>query len=336
MKTAVLLPVYNPDEKFLRLVEELHERGFKIVAVNDGSLPRCEEFFRRAAQYATVIGYPDNKGKGYALKRGFEYIGKYLAEEVDYIVTADSDGQHALEDIERVAYLTRKTDTIVLGMRDLSEKIPIKSRIGNDMSRIVYTIVTGVYLRDNQSGLRGFPARLCMWLQDIPGNKYEYELNVLVTAHKEGMKVTGIDIKTIYENNNKNTHFKPIKDTFRIQRSLWSYGLISALLYSLYTLTVSVIVWFGIPNFYWWLIGIFVWVTAMHAVLNVFSAGIRHRQKISVVYYITCSIKYCIATLIMLLFYYMGWFMFLGGVIALGVIFLLSYIFGKAGIFGKV
>ena len=332
----MLLPVYNPDEKFLHLVEDLHKRGFKIVAVNDGSLPRCEEFFKRAAKYAEVIGYPENKGKGYALKRGFEYIGKNLSEEVDYIVTADSDGQHALEDIERVAYLTRKTDTIVLGMRDLSEKIPIKSRIGNDMSRIVYTIVTGVYLRDNQSGLRGFPARLCMWLQDIPGNKYEYELNVLVTAHKEGMKVTGIDIKTIYENNNKNTHFKPIKDTVRIQRSLWSYGLISALLYTLYTLTVSVIVWFGIPNFYLWLIGIFMWVTAMHAVLNVFSAGIRHRQKISVVYYITCSIKYCIATLIMLLFYYMGWFMFLGGVISLAVIFLLSYIFGRAGIFGKV
>ena len=45
MKTAVLLPVYNPDEKFLRLVEELSKRGFKVVAVNDGSLARCEEFF---------------------------------------------------------------------------------------------------------------------------------------------------------------------------------------------------------------------------------------------------------------------------------------------------
>ena len=301
MKTAVLLPVYNPDEKFLRLVEELYKRGFKVVAVNDGSLERCDEFFKRAQPFADVIGYKDNKGKGYALKRGFEYIGNNLSEEVDYIVTADSDGQHAIEDIERVAKLTRKTDGIVLGMRDLSEKIPIKSRIGNDMSKVVYTIVTGVYLRDNQSGLRGFPVRLCMWLQDIPGNKYEFELNVLATAHKEGMKVTGIDIKTIYENNNKNTHFRPIKDTV-----------------------------------YFWLIGIFTWVTAMHAVLNVFSAGIRHKQKISVIYYITCSIKYFISTLIMLLFYFMGWNMFLGGLLCLGVIMLLSYVFGRSGILGKV
>lgn len=336
MKTAVLLPVYNPDEKFLRLVEELNKRDFVIVAVNDGSFERCDEIFKRASEYAHIVGYKINKGKGFALKRGFEYIGNNLADEVDYIVTADSDGQHAIEDIERVAKLTRKTDGIVLGIRDLSEKIPIKSRIGNDMSKIVYTIVTGVYLRDNQSGLRGFPVRLCMWLQDIPGNKYEYELNVLVTAHKEGMKVTGIDIKTIYENNNKNTHFRPIIDTVRIQKSLWAYGLISALMYFLYTLSISILVWFNIPHFFFWLAGIFFWVTAMHAVLNVFSAGIRHRQKISVIYYITCSIKYCVATFIMMLFYYQGWIMFLGGIIALLMILVLSYIFGRSGILGKV
>lgn len=335
MKTAVLLPVYNPDEKFLRLVEELTKRGYVIVAVNDGSLERCDEYFRKASEYAHLVEYKENKGKGFALKRGFEYIGNYLSEEVDYIVTADSDGQHALEDIDRVANLTKKTDGIVLGMRDLSEKIPIKSRIGNDMSRLVYTIVTGVYLRDNQSGLRGFPVRLCQWLQDIPGNKYEYELNVLVTAHKEGMKVTGIDIKTIYENNNRNTHFRPINDTVRIQRSLWSYGLISALLYTLYTLTISVLVWFGIPHFFYWLIGIYLWITAMHAVLNVFSAGIRHRQKISVIYYITCSIKYFLATLLMLLFYSQSWNMFLGGSISLVLILVLSYVFGRSGILGK-
>lgn len=336
MKTAVLLPVLNPDEKFLHLVEDLFNLGFKVVAVNDGSIERCDEYFKKASPYADVIGYKENKGKGFALKRGFEYIGNNLSEEVDYIVTADSDGQHAIEDIVRVANLTRKTDSIVLGMRDLSEKIPIKSRIGNDLSKVVYTIVTGVFLKDNQSGLRGFPARLCMWFQDIPGNKYEFELNVLATAHKEGMKIYGIDIKTIYENNNKNTHFRPIKDTVRIQKSLWAYGLISALLYSLYTLIISVLVWFGIPHFFFWLIGIFIWITAMHAVLNVFSAGIRHRQKISAVYYITCSIKYFITTLIMLLFYYMSWNMFLGGVLCLAVIMLLSYVFGLSGILGKV
>ena len=213
MKTAVLLPVYNPDVKFPAIVRELKARGFEVVVCNDGSDPKFEPIFDEVKDKVYYVTYNHNKGKGYALKRGFEFIGNNLADTVDYIVTADADGQHAIDDIERVAKLVRKTDGIVLGMRDLSEKIPVKSRIGNDLSKTVYTIITGVYLRDNQSGLRGFPIRLMDWLCDIPGNKYEFELNVLATAHKEGMKVTGIDIKTIYENNNKNTHFRPIKDS---------------------------------------------------------------------------------------------------------------------------
>lgn len=336
MKTAVLLPVYNPDVKFPAIVRELLSRGFVVVVCNDGSDPKFDPIFDEVKDKVYYVTYNSNKGKGYALKRGFEFIGNNLADSVDYIVTADADGQHAIDDIERVAKLTRKTDGIVLGMRDLSEKIPVKSRIGNDLSKTVYTIVTGVYLRDNQSGLRGFPVRLTSWLCDIPGNKYEYELNVLVTAHKEGIPVAGIDIKTIYENNNKNTHFKPIKDTIRIQGSLLSYGMISTLVYSLYLIALAILSWFSIPHFYLWTAGMFVWVTGMHAVLNVFSAGIRHRQKISVIYYITGAIKYCVATLIMLLFDWQNWFIVLGAFCALLVVVVLSYLFGRSGIMGKV
>ena len=89
-------------------------------------------------------------------------------------------------------------------------------------------------------------------------------------------------------------------------------------------------------SFFFWLVGIYVWVTAMHAVINVFSAGIRHRQKISVIYYVTCSIKYCISTLIMLLFFYQGWNMILSGLLCWFAIIMLSFLFGRSGILGKV
>jgi glycosyltransferase involved in cell wall biosynthesis len=336
MKTAVLLPVYNPDVKFPALVRELKDRGFVVVVCNDGSAEKFDPIFNEIKDEVYYVTYNTNKGKGYALKRGFEFIGNNLADEVSYVVTADADGQHAIDDIVRVSQLVQKSEGIVLGMRDLSEHIPVKSRIGNDLSKTVYTIITGVYLRDNQSGLRGFPVRLMSWLCDIPGNKYEYELNVLVTAHKEGIPIAGIDIKTIYENNNKNTHFKPIKDTVRIQGSLLSYGLISTLVYTLYILALAILSWFDIPHFYIWTAAMFVWVTGMHAVLNVFSAGIRHRQKISVIYYITGAIKYCIATLIMLLFDFQGWFIVLGAFCSLLVVVVLSYLFGRSGIMGKV
>lgn len=336
MKTAVLLPVYNPDNRFPALVRELKASGFVVVVCNDGSDPKCDPIFDEIKNEVYYVTYNTNKGKGFALKRGFEFIGNNLADEVAFVVTADADGQHAIDDIIRVSQLLKKSEGIVLGMRDLSEHIPVKSRIGNDLSKTVYTIITGVYLRDNQSGLRGFPIRLMRWLCDIPGNKYEYELNVLVTAHKEGIPVAGIDIKTIYENNNKNTHFKPIKDTARIQGSLLSYGLISSLVYTIYIVALAILSWFNIPHFYMWTVGMFFMVTAMHAGLNVFSAGIRHRQKISVIYYITGAIKYCIATLIMLLFDFQGWFIVLGAFCSLLVVVVLSYLFGRSGIMGKV
>ena len=336
MKTAVLLPVYNPDNRFPALVRELKASGFVVVVCNDGSDPKCDPIFDEIKNEVYYVTYNTNKGKGFALKRGFEFIGNNLADEVSFVVTADADGQHAIDDIIRVSQLLKKSEGIVLGMRDLSEHIPVKSRIGNDLSKTVYTIITGVYLRDNQSGLRGFPIRLMRWLCDIPGNKYEYELNVLVTAHKEGIPVAGIDIKTIYENNNKNTHFKPIKDTARIQGSLLSYGLISSLVYTIYIVALAILSWFNIPHFYMWTVGMFFMVTAMHAGLNVFSAGIRHRQKISVIYYITGAIKYCIVTLIMLLFDFQGWFIVLGAFCSLLVVVVLSYLFGRSGIMGKV
>lgn len=336
MKTAVLIPVYNPDIKFPALVRELKSKGYVVVVCNDGSDPKYDSVFDQVKDDVCYVSYEKNKGKGYALKRGFEYIGNNLTDTVSYIVTADADGQHAVEDIDRVSRLLHKSSGIVLGMRDLSEHIPLKSRIGNDLSKTVYTIITGVYLRDNQSGLRGFPISMTDWLQDIPGTKYDYELNVLATAHKEGIPIIGIDIKTIYENNNKNSHFKPIMDTVKIQGSLLSYGLISTLVYTLYVVALSLISWFNIPHFYQWTLAMFIWVTGMHVVLNLFSAGIRHRQKISVIYYVTSAIKYSIATLIILLFDFQGWFIVLGAIIALIVVVILSYVFGRSGIMGKV
>ena len=144
MKTAVLLPVYNPDVKFPALVRELKARGFVVVVCNDGSSDKYDPIFNEIKDEVYYVTYNTNKGKGYALKRGFEFIGNNLADEVSYIVTADADGQHAIDDIERVAKLVSKSEGIVLGMRDLSEHIPVKSRIGNDLSKTVYTIITGV------------------------------------------------------------------------------------------------------------------------------------------------------------------------------------------------
>ena len=100
------------------------------------------------------------------------------------------------------------------------------------MSRYMFAVVTGIYLEDNQAGLRGFPMELCEWLESVPGTYYEYEMSMLVKAAKKGINIKKISIETIYIDNNAETHFKPVLDTVRIQRSIIRNGLVSFLIYA--------------------------------------------------------------------------------------------------------
>lgn len=219
MDTIVLIPAYNPGPALCETVMGLHQAGFSVVVVNDGSHPDQAVHFEQAAGYADVSGYPRNLGKGRALKHGIEYI-KEKYPDAKYLITADADGQHTIEDITRTRDALYETKGMVVGSREFKGNIPLRSRIGNDMSRFTYAVSTGLYLRDNQSGLRGFPLTLADWLIRIPGDRYEYEMNVLVYAAKEGIPMRELTIDTVYIEGNKSSHFRPIPDTLRIQGAI--------------------------------------------------------------------------------------------------------------------
>ena len=77
------------------------------------------------------------------------------------MVTADADGQHAPEDILNVARAAAAhPGALVMGARQFSEQVPLRSRLGNNATKIVMRIVAGQRLSDTQTGLRGIPARL--------------------------------------------------------------------------------------------------------------------------------------------------------------------------------
>ena len=95
---VVLLPSYQPEETLVNLSRGLSLEGFKILVVDDGSGPKYKDIFEACKQYATVIGYEKNQGKGYALKHGFKYCLENL-KDFNYVITADGDGQHRIDDI---------------------------------------------------------------------------------------------------------------------------------------------------------------------------------------------------------------------------------------------
>ena len=229
MRKIALIPAYEPDNKLLELLKELNKKKMFVVLVDDGSGKAYEEIFDESKNYAYVISYDKNQGKGYALKTGLRYIKENIDEEY-IVITMDSDGQHTVEDAEKlIKYVEEHPDEIALGKRLRKNNIPLKSKIGNELTKIVYKIATGVNIYDTQTGLRTFTKDLVDLMLNIEGRRYEYEMNVLLEAAYSKIKMKEIEIQTIYENNNKGTHFHPVKDSIRIYKQIINFSLSSLL-----------------------------------------------------------------------------------------------------------
>ncbi|OMD78521.1 bifunctional glycosyltransferase family 2/GtrA family protein [Paenibacillus odorifer] len=232
---TILIPAYEPDERLLDLILQLYNFQLEpIVLVDDGSGPHYRGIFDMAEAFGcTVLTHEVNLGKGRALKTGFQYIQE--AGLPDYVVCADSDGQHLPYDINRIVESLRNQTTpgIVLGSRRFTGTIPLRSRFGNSVTRTVFSLTTGTKIYDTQTGLRGYPLSMLDWLCQIPGERFEYEMNMLLTAHKEGYTITEEYIDTVYLDDNKSSHFRPLMDSFRIYLPILIFStssLLSALL----------------------------------------------------------------------------------------------------------
>jgi glycosyltransferase involved in cell wall biosynthesis len=221
----ILIPAYEPDDQLLRLIRSILNAApqLTLVVVDDGSGPAYGPVFDSAARLGcTVIGYAANRGKGHALKAGFGFIADHFPGRD--VVCADSDGQHRVEDILRVAgRLPTATDVVVLGARSFSGQVPARSRIGNTATRWLFRLATGENIPDTQTGLRGFPAEMLAWLQGVPGERYEYELNVLLEARQAGYLIRTVDIATVYLDHNSGSHFRPFADSVRIYAPLLKF-----------------------------------------------------------------------------------------------------------------
>ncbi len=222
-QTVILIPAYKPDAALPPLCETLTSMGYAVVCVDDGSGADFNEIFENAAQHATVLRYEQNRGKGGALKYGFHHILTHPAfSDRGGIVTADADGQHKPEDIRRVSDALEENGGAVLGVRRFTGKVPFRSRFGNALTRWVFALSSGLRISDTQTGLRGFPLPLAADLAEEDGDRYEYEMNVLFRLAEDHTPVTEIPIATVYENNNKGSHFNPVRDSARIYKAIFA------------------------------------------------------------------------------------------------------------------
>lgn len=220
---VVLIPAYEPTTKFLELLKDLKKYNLQIIIVNDGSGKKYNSIFKEAHTYGKIITHLNNEGKGAALKTGLKYITEFIKKDC-IIVTMDCDGQHKVEDaLILCSYASKEKNCLVLGKRLRSNKTPLRSRLGNIITRFFYRITTGVDVYDTQTGLRAFSNSLIPFLLKVEGERFEYEMNVLLKCPGQNIKIKEIEIETIYIDNNSHSHFKTIKDSFLVYKEIFKF-----------------------------------------------------------------------------------------------------------------
>ncbi|HYW46766.1 MAG TPA: glycosyltransferase family 2 protein, partial [Bryobacteraceae bacterium] len=176
-RLAIVIPAYRPSDGLADLVRTLSERAAPaIVIVDDGSGPEYRDVFSRAAAFPNVqlLRHAVNLGKGAALKTAFNHV-LCTFPALAGIVTADADGQHHPDDIQRVAdRLMAQPESLILGSRSFDRDVPLRSRVGNVATRGIMHGLLGQKLTDTQTGLRGIPASFLPKLLRHEATGYEF------------------------------------------------------------------------------------------------------------------------------------------------------------------
>lgn len=218
MNVVIVIPAYKPEPTLLSLVDELSTSQLPIIIVNDGSGDAFNPIFEalKNKTNVTVLAHAVNLGKGQALKTAFNYFLLHFPKTMIGVITADADGQHLTQDIIKLSKpFTQHPHRLHLGVRTFSETTPWKSRFGNQLTRFIFQLLIGKALQDTQTGLRAIPRDFLHSLLKTPSSGYDFELDMLILAAKK-MKIKETPIETVYQNNNKGSHFNPLIDSLKI------------------------------------------------------------------------------------------------------------------------
>lgn len=246
-KSFVIIPALNPDKAMIGYIETLLASGIPgIIVVDDGSSKNYQDVFHKIANMdkVTLIVHKENKGKGRSLKDALQYYQENgLDKKYNGVITADADGQHSVADVLKISELLetgRYQDTLILGERAFDKDVPLRSRFGNSCTRTIFRLLYRLKLHDTQTGLRGIPNALISEFADIYGERYEYEMNMLITCSINKIPLKSVTIETIYLDDNSSSHFNVMRDSFKIYKLLFK-SFFKFMLASLSSFVVDVI-----------------------------------------------------------------------------------------------
>ena len=194
----IIIPSYNPNDKLVELIETLYQRTKNILVINDGSDKKCDTYFKQIKEKCILLESSKNCGKG------------------------NADGQHQTEDILKIeSKLRENPDKFILGCRNFdTENIPFLNTISNKIMCFINKKRYLCDIKDTQTGLRGIPIIYIEDCLNIPGERYEYEFNVLKYIQMKRISLAQIEIKTIYDKKIE-SNYRKITDSIKILKTIF-------------------------------------------------------------------------------------------------------------------
>ena len=142
----------------------------------------------------------------------------------DGYITVDGDGQHHKLDILACAETMKESDKLTLGVRDFDHPdVPFRSRFGNKTTCGIFKLFVGMSVSDTQTGLRAIPRKDLPTMLAIEGDRFEYETNMLLALKQKSIPFREVKIRTVYIEENKSSHFRVIRDSWRIYKLILAH-----------------------------------------------------------------------------------------------------------------
>ncbi|MCK5581349.1 MAG: glycosyltransferase family 2 protein [Candidatus Omnitrophica bacterium] len=209
MKLCIVIPIYNEAQEIGEVVEDVKAKGLDVLVVNDGSTDESGEIAKDKG--AIVITNPTRGGKGFSLRKGFEYA---LDNDYDGVITMDGDGQHAVADLDQfIDKIKEFPVSVIAGNRMHNARgMPFVRWMTNRLMSLLISVICGEFIPDSQCGYRYIHSEILRKIK-LTCSDFEIETEVLVKAGKLGCKIFSMPIQTIYCNEESRIH--PVKDTLR-------------------------------------------------------------------------------------------------------------------------
>ena len=214
LKVCVLIPTYNNAESLATVITDVLTYTSNVLVVNDGSTDTTSDILLSFPKIK-CIHFPENRGKGMALRTGFKTAAELGYE---YVISLDSDGQHLASSLPLFLDAIEKSPgALIIGARNMDqENVPAKSNFGHHFSNFWFRVETGIKAPDTQSGYRLYPVQRLKDLRFFT-SKFEFEIEVIVRAAWHGIKIDFVQIDVFYPSAEERvTHFRPFRDFSRI------------------------------------------------------------------------------------------------------------------------